>query len=205
MKNFVKMSAEFVNGNVVLSERPMPRSLVLVNAKTKTVYNIVAKCRNTDKMDIAKCLAKAVLASKAEVEKQNSTKAAQESNKKVQDTIRRALYSHIVMLTDKDGAVMPNSAISVLDKDGCAGTLKLSDVFKFTKQMPIYQLVVERGLGWDDIHVVRALKWWCTAAIEQLDFVERLDEALEKAANHTEKEQDAAEAEQTAKNTQKAA
>lgn len=192
MKNFVKVSSELVNGRVIISEQLMPRSLVLVNAKSGTAYNVAAKCRNTDKVSVTKALAKAVLAATLEKAKQNSTEAAVESKKKVYDEIPRALGGHRVYVTDKDGKLLEASGVFV-PSESVDELVPLRRLFRFTKAMPIYQLVVEQGKDWSDEEVITALKWWCTATVEQLDYVQRLDKAIGDAAESNEAEAKAAE------------
>lgn len=199
MKNFVKVSSELVNGSVVINEQLMPRSLVLVNVKSGTAYNVAAKCRNTDKVSVTKALAKAVLAATLEKAKQNSTEAAVESKKKVYDEVPRALGGHRVYVTDKDGKLLEASGVFV-PAESVDELVPLRKLFRFTKAMPIYQLVVEQGKDWADEAVVTALKWWCTATVEQLDYVQRLDEAIGNAADSNEAEAKKADkAEKTAK------
>lgn len=192
MKNFVKVSSELVNGSVTISEQLMPRSLVLVNAKTGVAYNVAAKCRNTDKVSVTKALAKVVLAATLEKAKQNGTEAAIESKKKVYDEMPKALGGHRVYVTDKDGKLLEASGVYV-PAENVDELVPLRKLFKFTKAMPVYKLVVEQGKKWDDEEVVVALKWWCTATVEQLDYVKRLDEAIGKAADSNEAEAKAAE------------
>lgn len=204
MKNFVKLQSELVNGNVVLNEKPMGRSLVLVNAKTGIAYNVAAKCRNTDKVSICKALAKAYLAAKLAKEAQNSTEAAVKSGKKASDNVSSAFGCHRVYVTDKDGNLLEESCVMV--NTGTDGELvPLRNVFRFTKSQEIYKLVVEQGKDWSDANVVEALKWWCTAAVEQLDYLKRLDEAIGKAADSNEKEAKAAEKAAKAETEAKAA
>jgi len=191
MKNFVKVSSELVNGVVAINEQLMPRSLVLVNVKSGTAYNVAAKCRNTDKVSVCKALAKAVLAATLEKAKQNNTEAAVESKKKVYDDVPKALGGHRVYVTDKDGKLLEASGVYVA-ADNVDELVPLKKLFRFTKSMPVYKLVVEQGKDWADEEVVTALKWWCTATIEQLDYVKRLDEAIGKAADSNEAEAKAA-------------
>lgn len=200
MKNFVKTSFELVNGNAVVASKLMPRSLVLFNDKG-TLYNITAKVRNTDKYSVVRALAKAVLVSMREANKLNTTEAAQESKKRVVNKITPALSCYAIMVTDKNGALINDAILSVRDSKNDSG--KLRDIIRITKGMPIYKLVVEQGLDWSDEQVVKALNAWTTATIEQIDYVKNLDEALEKAADSTEKEDKAAEKE--AKKEDKAA
>lgn len=200
MDNFVKTSFELVNGNVVVAQTLMARSLVLFNDKG-TLYNITAKVRNTDKFSVVRALAKAVLVSMREANKLNTTQAAQESKKRVVNRITPALSCYAIMITDKNGALINDAVLSVRDNKNESG--KLRDVIRITKGMPIYKLVVEQGLDWADNRVVKALNDWTTATIEQMDYVKNLDEALLQAADSTEKEEK--EAEKAAKKEDKAA
>ena len=207
MENFVKSSFELVNGNVVINSKLMARSLVLFNDKG-TLYNITAKVRNTDKYSVVRALAKAVLVSMREANKLNSTEAAVESKKRVVNKITPALSCYAIMVTDKNGSILPNAILSV--RSGKGDTGKLRDIIRITKGMPLYKLVVENGLDWADERVVKALNAWTTATIEQMDYVKNLDEALAKAANSTDKEEAAAEkaakaAERAAKKEEKTA
>lgn len=190
MENFVKTSFEFVDGNVVAGVELMPRSLVLMNDKG-AIYNIAAKVRNTDKFSVIRALVKAVLVSLREVRKLNSTKASQESKKRVANKIAPALSSHAIMITDKNGNIIPSSILSV--REDAKETGRLRDVIRITKSMPIYKLVVEQGLDWSDLKVVHALDAWTTAAIEQMNYVKNLDAALGEAADSTEREEKAME------------
>lgn len=190
MENFVKTSFELVNGNAVVANKLMARSLVLFNNKG-TLYNITAKVRNTDKYSVVRALAKAVLVSMREANKLNTTEAAQESKKRVVNKITPALSCYAIMVTDKNGALINDAILSVRDNKNDSG--KLRDIIRITKGMPLYKLVVEQGLDWADERVVKALNAWTTATIEQMDYVKNLDEALLKAADSTEKEDKAAE------------
>ena len=190
MENFVKTSFELVNGNAVVANKLMARSLVLFNDKG-TLYNITAKVRNTDKYSVVRALAKAVLVSMREANKLNTTEAAQESKKRVVNKITPALSCYAIMVTDKNGALINDAVLSVRDNKNDSG--KLRDIIRITKGMPLYKLVVEQGLDWADERVVKALNAWTTATIEQMDYVKNLDEALLKAADSTEKEDKAAE------------
>lgn len=198
MENFVKTSFELVNGNAVVANKLMARSLVLFNDKG-TLYNITAKVRNTDKYSVVRALAKAVLVSMREANKLNTTEAAQESKKRVVNKITPALSCFAIMVTDKNGALINDAILSVRDNKNDSG--KLRDIIRITKGMPLYKLVVEQGLDWADERVVKALNAWTTATIEQMDYVKNLDEALLKAADSTEKEDKAAE--KTAKKEEK--
>lgn len=190
MENFVKTSFELVNGNAVVANKLMARSLVLFNDKG-TLYNITAKVRNTDKYSVVRALAKAVLVSMREANRLNTTEAAQESKKRVVNKITPALSCYAIMVTDKNGALINDAILSVRDNKNDSG--KLRDIIRITKGMPLYKLVVEQGLDWADERVVKALNAWTTATIEQMDYVKNLDEALLKAADSTEKEDKAAE------------
>ena len=190
MENFVKTSFELMNGNAVVANKLMARSLVLFNDKG-TLYNITAKVRNTDKYSVVRALAKAVLVSMREANKLNTTEAAQESKKRVVNKITPALSCYAIMVTDKNGALINDAILSVRDNKNDSG--KLRDIIRITKGMPLYKLVVEQGLDWADERVVKALNAWTTATIEQMDYVKNLDEALLKAADSTEKEDKAAE------------
>ena len=190
MENFVKTSFELVNGNAVVANKLMARSLVLFNDKG-TLYNITAKVRNTNKYSVVRALAKAVLVSMREANKLNTTEAAQESKKRVVNKITPALSCYAIMVTDKNGALINDAILSVRDNKNDSG--KLRDIIRITKGMPLYKLVVEQGLDWADERVVKALNAWTTATIEQMDYVKNLDEALLKAADSTEKEDKAAE------------
>lgn len=190
MENFVKTSFELVNGNAVVANKLMARSLVLFNDKG-TLYNITAKVRNTDKYSVVRALAKAVLVSMREANKLNTTEAAQESKKRVVNKITPALSCYAIMVTDKNGALINDAILSVRDNKNDSG--KLRDIIRITKGMPLYKLVVEQGLDWADERVVKALNAWTTATIEQMDYVKNLDEALLKAADSTEKEDKTAE------------
>ncbi|WP_279104005.1 J domain-containing protein [Bacteroides acidifaciens] len=190
MENFVKTSFELVNGNVVAGTKLMARSLVLVN-DNGAMYNITAKVRNTDKFSVIRALTKAVLVSMREAIRLNSTDAAQESKKRVANKIIPALSCHIVMVTDKNGDIIPGSGLSV--RDGEKDTNKLRDIVRITRGMPIYKLVVEQGLDWSEETVVSALNAFVTATIEQMDYIKNLDEALGKAADSNESEEKKAE------------
>ena len=157
--------------------------------------------RNTDKYSVVRALAKAVLVSMREANKLNMTEAAQESKKRVVNKITPALSCHVVMVTDKNGDILPHSFLSVRESVKDSG--KLRDIIRITKGMPLYKLVVEQGLDWADESVVAALNAWTNATIEQMDYVKNLDEALGKAADSNEKEEKAAE--KAARATEKAA
>ncbi|MDE6986303.1 MAG: hypothetical protein K2P55_05070 [Bacteroides acidifaciens] len=200
MENFVKTSFELVNGNVVVGTKLMARSLVLLN-DNGAMWNIIAKVRNTDKFSVIRALTKAVLVSLREVNKKNSTDAAQTSKKRVPNKLAQALSCHIALVTDKNGDIIPGSGLSVRDSE--KDTDKLRDIIRISKGMPIYKLVVEQGLDWSEESVVSALNAYVTATIEQMDYVKDLDAALGVAADSTEKEEKAAEAaaKKTAKGT----
>ena len=193
MENFRKLESQIVDG-IILFGGTMPRSLVLVDHIKGAVYNVTAKCRVSDPLAIAKSLAKALLAVEKERVVINSTEAAIESGKKQVSPLSRAMGAQSAYLTDKNGKVIEDTCLSVRGKvkfDGRAMTLR--DVFRFTKAQQIYKLVVEDGKDWSDESVVKALGIWCKAAIEQMDWLEKADAAIAKAADSTETEQKAAE------------
>lgn len=204
MENFKKLNSEIAN-NVINFAGAMPRSLVIVNNVTGSVYNVTAKCRVSDAVAIAKCLAKAILAVERERQATNSTEAAIASGKRVVSPLSSALGCQSVHLTDKDGHLIENVCLSVKGKTKINGRpMSLRDVFRFTKSQEIYKLVVEQGKDWADPAVVKALGVWCQAAIEQMDWLDRADVAIAAAAESTEKEQKAAEkAEKDAKKAAK--
>ncbi len=193
MKNFVKINSEIVNGKINF-DGGMGRSLILVNHVNGAVYNVAAKCRVSNALAIAKSLAKAILAVERERQSVNSTKAAIESGKRVVSPLSSALGCQSVYLTDKNGHILQDVCLSVKDKMQLNGRPQtLRNVFRFTKNQQIYKLVVEQGKDWADEAVVKALNVWCQAAIEQMDWLDKVDLAIAAAANSTEKEQKAAE------------
>lgn len=204
MENFVKTSFELANGAMVVNttKGAIPaRGLVMYNDKG-VMYLVVAKVRNTDKYTMVKALAKAILAEKRENLLENSHECVQQSKNKRGLRLTGALSCHCIMPTDKNGKFLTDSALNVREASNNPNS-KLSDVIKFNKTMPIYKLVVEQGLDWADERVVQALDAWVKAAIIHLDYDKRLDDALERAADSTEKEDKAAE--KAAKKEDKAA
>lgn len=195
MENLKKTTAERVNVvengkdivRLKLGGGYMGRSLVALNRKSGTIYNVVAKCRNTDKVSIVKSLSKAYLAVEREKELENAHKDVQRSGKVVSNRISPVLSCHVLYVTDKDGNILADSGVEV--KGG--GTLR--EVLRYSKSAALYNDVVYCGKSWDDPMVSSLLQDWCTAAIRQMDFAEKCDLALLKAANSTEKEQKAAE------------
>lgn len=195
MENFVNSSFECVNGAVVFGTQLQSRSLVVFGDNGKA-WNIAAKVRNTDKHSIVKALAKAVLAELRERFMENNTEAAIKANKKVGTQVSACLSGYAVGVTNKDGNVLADSILSV--RKDAKDNGKLRTLIRFAKKQPIYKLVVEQGLPWTNQEVVDALNWWVKAAIKQMDYVERLDKALEVAANSNEKEEKAAAKEEKA-------
>lgn len=192
MDNFKKFSYASVNGNLVIDGKLMPRSLVLFNDKG-VVYNVVAKVKDNDKRTMVRALAKAMLASLHEEYLKNNTKAAQESKKKVYNRFTPALSSFAMSLTDKNGALVKDSMWSVRYGNDDSSTFR--EMMRVKANMPIYELVVKRGLAWSDETVIKALQSYITAALEQLSYVKDLDAALGRAADSNEAEAAKAEAE----------
>lgn len=203
MENLKNISVNLANGiELAANVKAMPRSLVLVNTKKETAYNVVAKCRNNDPVSLAKSLCKAILAAlKAKLVSQ-STEAMKKSGRTNYNELQSALSSQVLLLTDKNGAIIPEGCLSVGDRTDKNGKpLTLGKVFRFSRSENIYKLIVgtfdkdgnfiPSTRTWDDPEVVSALKWTVTAMLEQLDWHKMLDDALLTAANSTEKEQKA--------------
>lgn len=204
MENFVKTSCEIVNGELKSATTLLNRSLVLVNVNNGAMYNVAAKCRNTDAFSVCKALAKAVLAAKRAEYVKNSDADAQQSKRRVWNPMNSALSGQFVAVVNNKGEIISDSILKV--DDGLA----LRTQFRFTKSQPIYKLVVEQGCAWDTPEVVSELNCWCSAAIKQWHYVAEFDAAIGDAANSTEAEQKAAEkvankAQKATEKTQKAA
>lgn len=193
MENFRKLNSEIVN-NVINFGGALPRSLVLINTEKGAVYSVAAKCRTSNPLALAKCLAKVLLIVEKERVATNSTAAALASGKKVASPLNQAMSSDVIRLTDKDGKLIDGATLSLEGKVKLNGNrMTLRDVFRFTRTQEIYKLVVEQGKDWADENVARALTVWCEAAIEQMDWLDRVDTAIGVTADATEKEEKAAE------------
>lgn len=196
MENFVKTSCEIVNGTVHYSAHLQERSLVLVNVKNGAMYNVAAKCRNTDALSVCKSLAKAVLASKRVEFLKNSDADAQLAKRRVTNPMNSALGGQYVAVVNNKGEIITDSML-VVD-----GGLPLRSQFRFTKSQDLYKLVVELGRDWSDPEVVKYLNAWCSAAIKQWHYTAEFDAAIGAAADSNEAEAKAAE--KTAKAEKKA-
>lgn len=201
MENFVKTSCELVNGEVKTAANLLARSLVLVNSKNGAMYNVAAKCRNTDAQSVCKALAKAVLAAKRAEFVKNSDEDAQLAKRRVTNPMNSALGCQFVAVVNNKGEIISDSILAV------DGGLALRTQFRFTKSQDIYKLVVEQGREWSDPEVVKYLNAWCSAAIKQWHYAEEFDAAIGAAADSTEAEYKAAEkaAKAAAKAAEKAA
>lgn len=193
MENFVKTSCEFVNGKVIAATKLIERSLVVVNPKTGALYNIAAKCRNTDALSVCKSLAKAILAAKRVEFVMNSDTDAQLAKRRVTNPMNSALGGQYVAVVNNKGEIIENSILAV------DGGLPLRTQFRFTKSQDLYRLVVEQGLAWNDENVVKYLNAWCAATIKQWHYAENFDAALDEAAKSTEKEEKATKTAETKK------
>lgn len=193
MENFVKTSCEIVNGEVKTAATLQARSLVLVNAKSGAMYNVAAKCRNTDALSVCKALAKAVLAAKRVEFVKNSDADAQLAKRRVINPMNSALSGQYVAVVSNKGEIISDSILMV------DGGLALRTQFRFTKSQDLYKLVVEQGRDWSDPEVVKFLNAWCSAAIKQWHYAEEFDAAIGAAAESNEKEQKAAEKAEKAK------
>lgn len=187
MENFVKTSCEIVNGEVKTTATLLARSLVLVNTKNGAMYNVAAKCRNTDALSVCKALAKAVLAAKRVEFVKNSDEDAQRSKRRVTNPMNSALGGQYVAVVNNKGEIISDSILMV------DGGNALRTQFRFTKSQPVYKLVVEQGREWNDPEVVAELNSWCASAIKQWHYAEEFDTAIGAAADNTEAEQKAAE------------
>lgn len=197
MENFVKTSCEIVNGQVKTAATLLARSLVLVNTKNGAMYNVAAKCRNTDALSVCKALAKAVLAAKRVEYVKNSDKDAELAKRRVTNPMNFALSGQFVAVVNNKGEIISDSILMV------DNGLSLRTQFRFTKSQDLYKLVVEQNRDWNDSDVVKYLNAWCNAAIKQWHYAEEFDAAIGAAADNTEAEQKAAE--KAAKAEQKAA
>lgn len=194
MENFKKTSSEIVNGNLVAVSGAKSRGLVLVNHGTGATYVVEAKCRQSTPLAIAKAVAKAMLAVEKERQAVNNTEAAKESKKRVISPLQQAMGGDTVYICDKAGNVIKDVCLTVEGKTDLDGRpLTLRKVFRFTKSQDLYKLVVINGREWNTPEVQSALNAWCTAAIEQMDWLEKADAAIGAAADSTEAEQKAAE------------
>lgn len=195
MENLKKVNAEMINGEI-LCGKLQPRSLVFVGntANGVTIYNTTAKCRVATPLSVAKAVAKIVLSVEKARAAANSTANAIESGKKVSNPLTALLRCHTVYLTNGKGEIIENAGLSVNGKteiNGKAQTLR--GVFKFAKSQPVYKLFVTDGKEFGTDELENALRSWCGAALEQLDWLERVDTAILNAANTTEKQEKAAE------------
>lgn len=182
MENFVKISCEIVNGEITTAVKLIERSLVLVNVTNGAMYNVAAKCRNTDVLSVCKALAKAVLAAKRVELLKNSDADAKAAKRKKASQMSQALRGQYVAVVNNAGQIISDSILCV------EGGKALSTEFRFTASQPIYKLVVEQGREWSDPEVATALNHWCNAAIKQWHYAEEIDAAIGEAAASTDAE-----------------
>lgn len=163
------------------------RSLVVLikngsNPDKGTFYNLATKCRSTDMESIIRAMTRMILAEMREMYLQNNTKAATESKRKVGSELRKMLRGTEIMVANRYGNIIKGAGIKCCDEQ------KLSDIFKFNASMPLYIRVVEKGEPWDSEKVQTALKWYITATMEQMDYINRLDNALAHTADVNDKD-----------------
>lgn len=192
MENFKKLVSEVTaDNNVIIREKAFARGLVLFNKKSGATYAVAAKCRNTDKHSMCRALCKAVLADMAVLYRKNQTTAVQISQNKCVSKLTQALNSHVLYLADKDGNIIKNSGMSVVDESGDANET-FRKMFRITASKPLYKLVVVEGRSWDDERVQVEIREWVNAAISNLSYTRELDDALANAATSNEAEYNAA-------------
>lgn len=177
MKSLVKISE--VNSESIL----MSNSLVLINSRNETMFNVVSKCRNSDKLSICKAFAKVVLTILSEENKENNTKEAQQSLNKVSHTASKLLACDLIRVTDNKGKVLP-STVKVESGDNVITPLR--KVFHFTKKQPLYDAVVNKGFDFSKPEIGSMLTTWSKATLSHLTFFKRLDEAIIKASETNE-------------------
>lgn len=155
------------------------RGIVILNRKNNKVWTIEAKARNTDMKSVVKYLAKAYLADERRTYLGNSNIESTESNFKERNYVSAAMGGDVLMITDKDGNIRKDSVIYAEEN--------LRNSFGIRKSHTIYDLVVIQGRGWDDEKVVYHLSMWVEAAMKHMSARERSNQAIEAAANNTEK------------------
>lgn len=194
MENLKKASA-FINKNGVLmvanQEVISPRSVILYNYKTGYAYSLSTKCKNVDKFSIIRATVKGWLAAEREVYLENTKKDAVISKKKAKNPVSEAFGAQIAFVTDKDKNVMPSGIMAQSLVKGEA--LPLRNVLTVKKSEPLYKLVVVEGRDWSDPVVGEQLRAWTSTSVSHLDLFDRIDLALEKAADDTEKKEAALE------------
>lgn len=178
METIAKMNYCFENTMMKFSTPLKARGLVFFSNDGKA-FSVTAKCRNIDVFSIVKAATKLVLSAERERILMSSTAAAVESKKRVKNFVSPLLACAHVGVTDKNGILLNRSVISAAGK---TSTGKLRDIFAISKNTPLFHLIVERGLPWNDARVAQALNAWCTAVIEQFEYLPNVETAIQKAA-----------------------
>lgn len=153
MENFKKVKASLVNGELTIRSSLIARSLVLSDANNR-VFNVNIKCRSTNLHLILKLLVKICLTEERVLTRHNILI----SEKKMRANLISIYRCSVLAVTDKYGNILRDKIVRLEN----GATLK--DFFKVPKLHPLYKMVVEQGIGWDNEEVQKHLKNWVKAA-----------------------------------------
>lgn len=171
---------------MVLDSLLASRSIVVMNSKTLKAWNIEAKIRKTDNKTIMRAMYKIVLSAIRDRLDKNTTPEAIRSKRKCEDAFSQIMNCDTIYVSDKLGNIVESSVFQVINE---LQHLKIRQIFKITKKMPVYKLFVEERMDWENPAMVDALNDLVNTMLDQTSIVRAFDQSFGIAAESNRIEQ----------------
>lgn len=171
---------------MVLNSLLASRSIVVMNSKTLKAWNIEAKIRKTDNKTIMRAMYKIVLSAIRDRLDKNTTPEAIRSKRKCEDAFSQIMNCDTIYVSDKLGNIVESSVFQVINE---LQHLKIRQIFKITKKMPVYKLFVEERMDWENPAMVDALNDLVNTMLDQTSIVRAFDQSFGIAAESNRIEQ----------------
>lgn len=171
---------------MVLNSLLASRSIVVMNSKTLKAWNIEAKIRKTDNKTIMRAMYKIVLSAIRDRLDKNTTPEAIRSKRKCEDAFSQIMNCDTIYVSDKLGNIVESSVFQVINE---LQHLKIRQIFKITKSMPVYKLFVEERMDWENPAMVDALNDLVNTMLDQTSIVRAFDQSFGIAAESNRIEQ----------------
>lgn len=171
---------------MVLNSLLASRSIVVMNSKTLKAWNIEAKIRKTDNKTIMRAMYKIVLSAIRDRLDKNTTPEAIRSKRKCEDAFSQIMNCDTIYVSDKLGNIVESSIFQVINE---LQHLKIRQIFKITKSMPVYKLFVEERMDWENPAMVDALNDLVNTMLDQTSIVRAFDQSFGIAAESNRIEQ----------------
>lgn len=153
-------------------------SIVLTNEDCTNVWQILLKCRRATPQNVCKQILRALLESVLnQYNKRHEDCVMQSKNYGLGNEFKtKCLSTTRAYTTDKNGYILPNSAVTVEGLDG--EYVPLKKVIRLTKSMPVYQLFVEEGKPWGHPELSKEVDAWLEAFKMNVTYMRKFDEKL---------------------------